>query len=275
MNFVRYIAGDFGPPLLLASCILLIGAPVASQELRGPSLPNRVPRPEVRPSSPPPAPVPETDDTPPPTLSDLLTTILREAVPETYEDERNWGKTVRRWDGLQIRGFKTSRRWKDVNHGQWQRFRATLLSPDETLKLNVTQLPVTNPGSVPFLIQLNVRARCEATYAFWSYGVKGLNGTVVADATVDVYIHLVLAQSKDLTWGSLIPLLALRPQVADVAFRLRDLDVRKVSQLGGWAAETLGRGSEQAVETLMRRQEKKVQIKLQERLDRYATGKSR
>lgn len=209
-------------------------------------------------------------DEPPPTLSELITLIVRECVPETYEDVEHWGMTDRRWDGLNINNFKTSRRWKEVNNGFWRRFSATLINPEETLLLEVQQLESTVAGETPFFIKATILARCEGTFAQWTYGVKGLNGTVVADATVELNLKISLVTTQQVSWQQLLPILALRPRVDDVKLRLRGFDVRKVGILGGTAADVLGNGTRSAVESLLGKQEKGIQRKLQKRFDRWA-----
>lgn len=207
---------------------------------------------------------------PPPTLSELVTAIVRESVPEKFEDNDDWGHTKRRWDGLEIKGFKTSRRWKDVNHGTWTRYSATLIQPDENLALTIKQLDPANPGETRFLITAVVRARGEGTFVQWTYGVKGINATVVADASIELQILLTLEATKQVSWEKLLPLLSLHPRIDDVQLRLRDFDVRKVGVLGGTAADILGDGSKRAVEHLIRRQQTRIRDKLQKKLDRWS-----
>ncbi|MCA8993166.1 MAG: hypothetical protein KDA69_07450 [Planctomycetaceae bacterium] len=209
-------------------------------------------------------------DSPPPTLSEFITTVVRECVPDTFEDDDDWGKTVRRWDGIRIKNFKTSRRWKEVNNGVWHRYTATLIRPEETLTLEVQQLEPMEPGTTPFFVRATVRARGEGTFAHWTYGVKGINGTVIADATLELQLWLTLESNAAAnSWQQLIPLLNLHPRIDDVKLRLRDFDVRKVSQIGGTAADLIGDGCRKAVESLIRKQEKRIKEKLQKRIDRW------
>jgi hypothetical protein len=218
-----------------------------------------------------PAPPAEQDELgdPPPTLSELLTMLIREAVEERYEKLDDWGATVRRWDGLHVRGLKTSRRWKDVNHGFWRRYSASLLAPEETLRLHVETQAVEGESPFRLLVWLQARARCETTFATWVYGVKGLNGTVVADADLEVQLQIRLDRRPVAPWEQLLPWRGLHPNVEQVRLKLRDLDVRKVGLLGGEAAQLIGEGSQLAVAKLVETQERSLQRRLQKRFDRW------
>ena len=86
----------------------------------------------------------------PETTEFLRATILL-LVPRSIVDEDGWGQTKRvqsglnvRLDGLQLR---TSRRWKDVKHGKWNRVKVTLPDPAERFDLSVAVIPQDDAAS--------------------------------------------------------------------------------------------------------------------------------
>jgi len=227
--------------------------------------------PELRPVN-----APATQETPaeiaappkPPTLNDLIKQVLIEAVGDEYVDTKNWDKQKDRFDGVKIRGLKISKRKKAVNHGLWQRYKVSLIRPEETLQIEVKQLPSrTNSNAVPFQISLKMRAHVEATVVNWVWGVKGVNGTSVADATIRM--RILLDVTPETQFSLTAPLkFSLTPQVHDVDLRLRDLDLRRIGVFR--EVELLGDGMRKAIEAMMETQEKKIRQKLQKKLDEVA-----
>jgi len=202
-----------------------------------------------------------------PTVETLIRDIIIAAVEEPYVDDKKWNRTKRIFDGLKVDGLRISKRKKRVNHGLWQRYRVQLIKPEETLEIEVKELELAKGDDrkvVPFELMLRVRARCEATFVNWVLGVKGLNGTTVARATISIRIRMEVSPKVDFSNGPL-PLISLQPHVRDVDFWLNDLDLQRIGALRD--VKLLGDGMRGAVEELMQQQEKKVKKKLQKKLD--------
>ncbi|HWL10839.1 MAG TPA: hypothetical protein VNQ76_20700 [Planctomicrobium sp.] len=209
---------------------------------------------------------------PPETLGDLLRICLLHAMEEEYVDEKHWGKTTERFDGLKVRGLRISKREREVNHGFWQRYQAQLVRPEETLSIDVQQ--ESGPeGTVCFTLLMSLRARCEATFVWWNYGVKGLNGTAVSDATVQIRLVLETNPRFRFSLESPIPTIELSPRITRLELKLKDLDLRRLGVFKGPGVSILGDGSRKAVEELLQRQSGRIKERLQKQLDE--SGKSR
>lgn len=202
-----------------------------------------------------------------PTVSELVRLLILDAAEDEYVDERHWGMTTDRFDGVKVQGLKVSKRKKEVNHGQWYRYKAALVRPEETLTVRIEPLDPPQPGTMSFAVTTRLRARCEATFANWTYGTKGLNGTVVSHATVALRLVFNVTPRMHVSWTQPVPRLDLQPQVADVRLRLVDLDVRRVGVFGGSIASLLGDGSRSTVERLIESQERNLKRRLQSKLD--------
>lgn len=207
-------------------------------------------------------------ETGPSSFSEILRLMLLESMKEEYVDLRDWNGFVERFDGFRIRGARISKRERDVPHGIWHRYRVSLIQPEKTFDVRVSQLEPTPSGSIPFSILISLRARCEATFVWWAYGVKGLNGTAVSKATLQLRLTLETSPKLKFRLDSPLPRVELRPKVTAVELKLKDLDVRQIGILKGDLAEILGDGSRKAVEALMQQQEGKVRNRLQKSLDR-------
>lgn len=204
----------------------------------------------------------------PPTLNDLIKQVLIEAVGDEYVDTKNWDKQRDRFDGFKVRGLKISKRKKAVNHGLWQKYKVALIRPEETLQIEVKQLPSRpNSNSVPFQISLRMRAHTEATVVNWVWGVKGVNGTSVADATIQVRILLDVTPETQFSLTNPLKF-TLTPKVNDVDLWLLDLDLKRIGVFR--EVEFLGDGMRKAIEAMMETQEKKIRQKLQKKLDEVA-----
>lgn len=207
-----------------------------------------------------------------PTLSDLVRTIIIEASREGYEDDRNWNKTSTRFDGLSIRGLNISRKKREVQHGFCRRYAARLIEPERTFQLEIEDLPPPEGKTLAYAIQARLKARCEATFAHFVYGVKGANGTTVADADVQVRIVLALSPKTEFSLLKPIPRVSLNAEVQEVRFKLKDIDARRVGLIDGKPAELLGDGLKEAFAQLLKNQEGRVKAKLQTRLDKFQQG---
>lgn len=203
-----------------------------------------------------------------PSLGDLLRVVILETLADTYVDDKHWGRQEERFSGISVRGLNVRVREKLVNHGFWQRYSATLLQPEENLKVEIRPVDQPVEERTAFDVIVFVRARTEATFALWTYGVKGLNGTVKSDANLQVNIRLLVTPQTQLNWDKLVPDIGLDIKVANVDVEVRDLDLRRIGFIGGWAARQIGDGSREAIRTLVDLQEPRIEKKLQSRLDR-------
>ena len=72
--------------------------------------------------------------TPSPQFQAWITQIVREQLPDNYEKTKNWGHTVKSFDGVSVRiedgRLKTHRKFKLANDGEWQMYRVKLVDPD-------------------------------------------------------------------------------------------------------------------------------------------------
>lgn len=212
------------------------------------------------------APTPS-EQTTPSTFSEILRLLLLESMKSEYVDLRHWKGTAKRFDGFHVRGARISKRERDVPHGIWRRYRVNLIRPEKTFEATVEQLEPDTSGNIPFSILVSLRARCEATFVWWTYGVKGLNGTAVSDATLHLKLQLVTNPKLNFRLDGRLPRVELQPRVTQVDLKLKDLDVRQIGILKGDLAEVLGDGSRKAVEALMQQQEGKIRDKLQKSLE--------
>ena len=192
--------------------------------------------------------------------ADLARDIALHVIPENYRDDRHWDKTERVQARVRTRTkngqIRFEPREKKVNHGFWRRFSMSLTNPEKTFQLDLRNVRRTPEGATRFDLFIQVRARCEAQFASWTYGVKGLNGTVESDVTVQAVVDCSFRIDPEFREGSVLPVFALKPEFHDLDLKLTDVDTRKIGLIGGWAAEELGNGTRKSFEDLLQMQEK-------------------
>jgi len=183
-------------------------------------------------------------------LQRLATAILLENLPETYEDDRKWGMTKRRWDGLKVRAdglkIRTKRRWKEVNHGTWKRFKITQIDPQENFDFAVGQTRTLEDGRVQFPVRLTSKINAYARLSRWNRGIRVASVSLDADARVTVVALCRL--DVDLDPSKFPPDVILQPEIVDADIQISRFDVNRISHFDGPIARELGGNLKQVLE---------------------------
>ncbi len=145
----------------------------------------------------------------------LLKSLVQELLPEEYVDDRKWGRTRERWDGLKVRveGLEvhTKRRWKEVNHGTWKKYRISLVDPDEYLTINIVRVQRLGPGRLACDLHIASRLDLYGRVQEWNNGVRLVS--ISAEATADVTMDLSLEVATSLDASKFPPDVIVAPQV--------------------------------------------------------------
>lgn len=219
-------------------------------------------------AQPPLAAPPATEPAPPPALGEILKLAFRKSLAEEFVDDSDWNLQAARWDGVHVRGLKVTPRKKLVNHGFWKRYRFQVIDPDQTLQLTIQQLPAAPDGSLPFAVEATLKARCDATFAFWTWGVKGVNGKGVADVVLAAHVELLTNPAWKFSLDSPLPDVDLHPRVGNVTLKLRDLKLHELGLLDGKAAQALGNSMQGVVNEILEKQSGKLREALNEQLQK-------
>ena len=206
-------------------------------------------------------------------LSELIEAIVRAAVPKTFESRKHWDKRKEVFAGVKVRtdGLKVriSKRKEDVRHGFWRRYTVTLIDPHRTLKVRISDVKPLGGGQWTYNVTADVRANVDARFEQWNLGVKLLNGSTEADASLRVRAACSLAVSleQDDEQGSVV---VFSPDVKKVDLSLPNLDVKKFGELRGDTATDLFDGLEDVVEDLLQTQEGAVRKQAREEIAEHA-----
>ena len=162
--------------------------------------------------------------------------------------------------GVRIRGqglkLRLEKRTKPVNDGLWQRYVVTLVEPERQLHVSLDKLRLTDQGRIAFALRLSAKLRGEAHIEQWERGIKLLGtsaqGDAIVAATIDCDVGIRFEP------GKLASDVLLDPHVAAISLELIDLDVHRISKLGGKAAHELGDTFTPMVARQLKRREAKL-----------------
>lgn len=199
-------------------------------------------------------------------LRQIVADLVRQSIPENYQNEKDWGHQKRVYAGVKLRrdGWKldTKRRWRELNHGAWTRYQIDLVDPNEHMKVDLHDLRWLPDGNAAFQLTLAGRLHCFARRSRWNYGVQLWSFSVDAEADVQITIAGRIGVGFD--YVNIPPDVIVQPVIDSAVIAVPRFEVNRISDLGGDAAEGIG----DALEGILRDEIiKKQQVKLVERMN--------
>ena len=183
-------------------------------------------------------------------LRTTVAEMILERLPNSYVNEKEWGKTKEVFDGVRLRreGWKleTERKWKRVNDGVWKRYELDLPKDKSAIDLTIDNLELgaNNVCQVSLICESPVDA--FARVSVWERGVQIVSINADADARVRVRIQAEVAVQLDIS--RLPPDIVLHPRVISAEVELVSYRLNRVSQLHGPLAKHLGNGLRELIE---------------------------
>jgi hypothetical protein len=184
------------------------------------------------------------------TFNRIVTKLVLDNLPHEFEDKKKWGMTSHVTTGLRISvdGLKidTERRKKKVNHGTWRMAWASLANPDEEFHVTVENIHRADDGRLAFQADFAARLHIFGRVSKWVKGVQLFSVSADGEATVLLRVDTRLATELD--GRKFPPDVLFRPEVVDARLELTDFRIRRVSQVGGEAADQIGKIIREIVE---------------------------
>jgi hypothetical protein len=172
----------------------------------------------------------------------LVRSLLIQNLPREYENSKNWGQTKRRWNGVDVSldGLRldTKRRWKDVNHGTWSRYRAWLIDPEHSLQIRFTDARQTANQATQVDLIIDAQIGATGRLSEWNRGVQLYSFSADADAQVRLQVSCEMGLKFDAT--KLPPDVLLAPKVIDAKLELLAFRLNRISQADGPLVRELG-----------------------------------
>jgi hypothetical protein len=205
-------------------------------------------------------------------LKAFLEELLREQIPKRRVFDKDWGHQKRIYAGFRFRReglrIETERRWNEVDHGRWRWYAVTLLDPEDTLVVKLSELRWRADGGLHLRLRIFADGRVKARQQHWSYGIRLYSAHV--QARVRLQIDLTARVQLLPLVHELPPALQLLPEVESAELQMASFQIEEIGHLGGDISEALG----DAAETLVRKEIVARQSeKLANRLNRQLTKK--
>ncbi len=202
--------------------------------------------------------------------SRMLTLLAREHLPHTFRDDKHWGGTTRRWDGVDVERdglrIETRRRWKEVNHGTWKRYEVALVDPAREFTVTLKRFERRPDGRLAIDFDIESDVRVHGQIARWNRGVQLV--ALSADATARLRLTIGLSLGTGLDLSELPPAVVFDPHVHAARLELVEFELDRVGQIAGELAELMGAGAEGVLEEKVRDQEGKLVEKLNRAIDK-------
>ncbi len=207
-----------------------------------------------------------------PQIVGWLKQIIRDNLPETYEDRRKWDLQKEVWDGVDFHRegmkVKTKRKHKLVNHGTWTRYKLDMVDPDQNLKIQFRKLEATADNKVHFDVSVEMWLDIFGRLSQWVRDVQMISLSANADAVCQLNITGTVAfQLNPLKFP---PDIRIQPHVDTASVEISQFKVRRISQLGGPLAEQLGNGLRAALENKLEESNERLAEKMNKQIAKHA-----
>jgi len=184
-------------------------------------------------------------------LSECVTQLLKTYLPPEYEKKKNWNQTTEVFDGLHVHldglQVKTKRKTKAVNHGTWTMYRVRLTEPDQ-FALRIDNIRTLEDGRAGFDLEVYAPLAIFSRLSEWQRGVQLISLSADCDARVRLRATCALRMKLVAAKDSVIPDVALEPEVISAQFWLEEFRLHRVSQLHGPLVKHLGSEAREIIE---------------------------
>lgn len=200
-----------------------------------------------------------------------LKSLIRDNLPESYEDVKKWDQQKEVWDGIDFSHdglkIKTKRKHKLVNHGTWTRYRLHIVEPEKYLDIQFHRLQMDADGKINFDVSCEMLLDVFGRLSQWVRDVQILSLSANADAVCKLSIQgTVEFQMNPLRFP---PDIMIKPHVDQARIELIYFRVRRLSQLRGALALHLGNGLRRVLEGKLEESNDRLTEKINRQLEKH------
>ncbi|MEZ6033096.1 MAG: hypothetical protein R3C17_08400 [Planctomycetaceae bacterium] len=196
--------------------------------------------------------------------SEFIRSVALLLIPQEFEDDNGWGDETKIQSGLNMRfddgQLRTSRRWKHVNHGNWQQVTGRLVDPEDTFRLRVVGAPDPDRGIQQYDIDVSARLRIQGRQQQWNYGL--MLWSISAEAVADVNLHVLLDVKSEIMQSEKGARLRFLPNVRSAEVRLSNFSLRRISHLKGKPVQQFGDWFESMIQRRVSRENDKLTLRI-------------
>lgn len=177
-------------------------------------------------------------------IDKLLTRIVLQNMPHTFEETKDWGGQDERWDGIEFRreGLKieTKRRKKTVNHGTWKKYSAQLLNPAQEFAIEVKNMHETDDEKLAFDVHFIAHLGIHGRQSKWIKGVQLYSFSADGDAKVRLVVSIELEVKTEFV--NFPPDLVFVPRATAADLVVEQFRLDRISKAGGEFAQQVTKG---------------------------------
>jgi hypothetical protein len=201
-----------------------------------------------------------------------LKQLIRDNLPETYEDNKKWDQQKEVWDGVDFSHdglkLKTKRKHKLVNHGTWTRYRLQTVDPETHLEIQFHKLEVIPNGKIAFDVSVEMLLDVFGRMSQWVRDVQIISLSANADAVCKLSVAGTI--EFQLNPLRIPPDIRIKPHVDSARVDISYFRVKRISQLGGPMAAQLGNGLRHALEEKLEDSNEKLPDKMNRQLEKHS-----
>jgi hypothetical protein len=203
-------------------------------------------------------------------LQAYITRLVLDEVPREYENTKKWGGKKRVTSGLkwEREGIKieSHRQFKEVNHGNWSRYKITLVDPENTFDVRLENLRDLGDNTAGFDLVCVARLACTGRISQWRRGVQIVSFSGDADAKVRLTTHCELKMS--FAPGTFPPDILLSPKVTSADLQLQEFELQRLGIADGPLVYQLGELLEEGLQDYLAENRVKLAEKMNKQIDK-------
>lgn len=203
-------------------------------------------------------------------IDQLLTRLVLENIPHEFEDTKDWGRQVERWDGIKFQreGLKieTKRRKKLVNDGTWTRYSVQLRDPKEKFSIQIKNMRESTENKFTLEIHFVSELSLTARHSKWLRGVQLF--TVSAEGFAS--LRLVVSVDLEIKPVSLKipPDFVVSPVVKKADIVLDEFRIDRIAKIGGEVSQQITKAIRSELEEKIEKKEPKLVLRMNKEIDK-------
>lgn len=201
-------------------------------------------------------------------LNQLITQMVLNNIPHTFDEDKDWGGTSERWDGVRFRldglQIKTNRKKKEVRHGTWKKYSAQLIDPRESFTIEIKNLRELPGETIGFDIVCAADIALEGRQSKWVKGVQLYSLSATGHAKIGLTINIELTVSADTK--NFPPDLVFTPVATAADLDVREFRIDRVSKAGGEFAQQVSKAVRSKLDEKIETEEDKLVEKINKKI---------
>jgi hypothetical protein len=203
-------------------------------------------------------------------IDQLLTRLVLENIPHKFEDSKDWGRQVERWDGVKFRReglkIKTNRRKKLVNDGTWTRYSVQLRDPKEKFSIQIKNMRESKENKFTLEVHFISELSLEVRHSKWLRGVQLFSVSAEGFASLRLVVSVDL-EIKPVSL-KLPPDFVVSPVVKKADIVLDEFRIDRVGKVGGEVSQQITKAIRSELEEKIEQKEPKLVLRMNQEIDK-------